>query len=194
MTRSKGRKSRKSNETEADQYEREVASDVGADVTIPAPPTPTPRRSSCSDECKDLDMDTMRARCATIVGVEENITDVRRVLHDLELEFQHIKSDYSERLKVVRKVQDECIGVLEKLTHTEVIDRDRGLAHLVHNSKLAFAQALLFDRDLTTCREAKALYTAKLDEIVKRSRPLEGNDSQAEIPIDEPDDDIPFED
>jgi hypothetical protein len=133
----------------------------------------------------DLDLDRInegiRARDDKRVG--ENITDIARVLDDLEKQFSTIKADYTKRIKVVRAVLADNIHELEQLTHTEVFDHDRGQVYLVHNSQVRIAEDLIRTIAETDDEDERADWIKKLDAIAKTTRAVEFEDAQEGLPF-----------
>lgn len=145
-------------------------------------PTPTQEEPARAIS-PDLDMTTIYDRITSLKGVEENITDVRRVLGDLETEFATVKTDYSKRIKTVKAVLDDNIAALERLTHTEVFDRVRGQVYLVHDSKVAAAEDLIRTITETDDEDERADWIAQLDLLAKTTRALDLDDSQEALPF-----------
>jgi hypothetical protein len=149
-------------------------------------PTPEPEAEPASPAraiSPDLDMASIYDRITSLKGVEENITDVRRVLGDLETEFATVKADYSKRVKTVKAVLDDNIAALERLTHSEVFDRARGQVYLVHNSQVRAAEDLIRTIAETDDEDERADWIAQLDRLAKTTRALELDDSQEALPF-----------
>ncbi len=131
----------------------------------------------------DLDIALIYEGLGDLRRVQENITDIKRTQTDLENEFATVKADYAKRIKTVKAVLDDNIAALEKLTHSEVFDRQRGQVYLVHNSKVSMAEDLIrtiAEIDDSVEREE---WIARLDAIAKTTRALELDDSQEALPF-----------
>jgi len=131
----------------------------------------------------DLDIAAIYEGIGDLKKVEENITDIKRTQTDLENEFATVKADYSKRIKTVKAVLDDNINALEKLTHTEVFDRDRGQVYLVHNSKVGAAEDYIRTIAETDDAEEREDWIRRLDGIAKTSRAVEFEDSQEALPF-----------
>jgi len=158
------------------ESEDEEASENSAEARRPTSPDLDPTSP-------DLDIAAIYEGIGDLKRVEENITDIKRTQTDLENEFATVKADYSKRIKTVKAVLDDNINALEKLTHTEVFDRDRGQVYLVHNSKVGAAEDYIRTIAETDDAEEREDWIRRLDGIAKTSRAVEFEDSQEALPF-----------
>jgi hypothetical protein len=102
--------------------------------------------------------------------IAEVLTDVERVINELELELSNTKTDLGKRIKVVRSRRADLIHELEELTHTWVSDHVSGVAYLV-----AVDSVQNMDRAIAAQDHPQIILLAK------RTRPLAQDDLQERL-------------